>query len=67
MNAETVLSILDEAEKQQMPVGALLRKWVEERLVVEGVKKKAPDLVERVSLLEQQIVDIRQQLNRSKR
>ena len=52
---ETILAVLDAAEKNKMPVGALLRQWVQEKLAMENAYKKAPDLLERVSVLEEAV------------
>lgn len=56
---ETVKAVLQAADEQQMPVGALLRRWIQDRLYLEGAQQKAPDLVQRVSLLEAAVTDIR--------
>ncbi len=56
---ETVLAVLDAADKQNMPVGALLRQWIQEKLMLETTSKKAPDLVQRVSLLEEEVARLR--------
>lgn len=61
-DSETVLAVLDAADKQNMPVGALLRQWVQEKLMLDSAKKKAPDLVERVTVLEEAVTDLRQRL-----
>lgn len=60
---ETVLAVLDAAGKQNMPVGALLRQWVHEKLMIDSAQKKAPDLVERVTFLEEAVTDLRQRLD----
>lgn len=59
---ETVLAVMDAADKQNMPVGALLRQWVQERLMLDNASEKAPDLVQRVSFLEEAVTDLRQKL-----
>ena len=59
---ETVLAVLDAADKQNMPVGALLRQWVQEKLMLDSASQKAPDLVERVTFLEEAVTDLRQKL-----
>lgn len=61
---ETVLAVLDAADKQNMPVGALLRQWVQEKLMLDSAKDKAPDLVERVTFLEEAVTDLRQRLKK---
>ena len=63
-DSETVLAVLDAADKANLPVGALLRQWVQEKLMLEASTQKAPDLVERVSFLEEAIIDLRQQLQK---
>ena len=59
---ETVLAVLDAADKQNMPVGALLRQWVQEKLMLDTASPKAPNLVERVTFLEEAVTDLRQKL-----
>ena len=59
---ETVLAVLDAADKQNMPVGALLRQWVQEKLMLDSASQKAPDLIERVAFLEEAVTDLRQKL-----
>jgi hypothetical protein len=59
---ETVLAVLDAADKQNMPVGALLRQWVQEKLMLDSAAQKAPDLIERVTFLEEAVTDLRQKL-----
>ncbi|MBS2010086.1 MAG: hypothetical protein JST01_23760 [Cyanobacteria bacterium SZAS TMP-1] len=61
---ETVLAVLDAADKENLPVGALLRQWVQEKLMLETATKKAPDLVERVSFLEEAVTDLRKKLQK---
>jgi len=52
---ETVLAVMSAAEQQNMPVGALLRKWVQEKLMVDSAKEKSPDLIERIAVLEETV------------
>jgi len=59
---ETVLAVLDAADKQNVPVGALLRQWVQERLMLDSASERAPDLVQRVISLEEAVIDLRQKL-----
>ncbi len=59
---ETILAVIAAADKANMPVGAMLRQWVQEKLQIEKARKKAPDLVQRVSILEQAVNDIQQRL-----
>jgi hypothetical protein len=59
---DTVLAVLDAADKSNMPVGALLRQWVQEKLMIETAKAKAPDLVQRVTVLEEAVTDLRRKL-----
>jgi hypothetical protein len=61
---ETVLAVLDAADKQNVPVGALLRQWIQEKLMLDTSTKKAPDLIERVSFLEEAVTDLRQKLQK---
>lgn len=58
-DAETVKAVMQAAEDQQMPVGALLRQWVQERLNVDRASKQVPDLVQRLTLLEEAVDDLR--------
>jgi hypothetical protein len=51
---------MDAADKQNMPVGALLRQWVQERLILDTASEKAPDLIQRVSFFEDAVTDLRQ-------
>lgn len=57
-DADTVLAILDAADKANMPVGALLRQWVQEKLILE----KAPDLIQRVTFLEDAVTELRRKV-----
>jgi hypothetical protein len=59
---ETVKAILVAADQRSMPVGALIRQWIQERLISEKLTEKAPDLVQRVSLLEEAITELNQKL-----
>jgi len=59
---ETVLAVLDAADKQNIPVGALLRQWVQEKISLDSASDKAPDLIQRVSSLEEAVTDLRQKL-----
>ena len=59
---ETVLAVLDAAEKNKMSVGALLREWVQEKLTVENAYLKAPDLLERVTNLEEAVSILQKKL-----
>jgi hypothetical protein len=55
---ETVKAVLQAADEQNMPVGAILRQWIQEKLILEVSKKKAPDLVQRVISLEAAITKL---------
>jgi hypothetical protein len=59
---ETVLAVMDAADKQKVPVGALLRQWVQEKLMIETSTQKAPDLIQRVSFLENAVTEMRKQM-----
>ncbi len=59
---QTVMAVLDAADKANMPVGALLRQWVQEKVMLGTAEKKAPDLVQRVKSLEEAVTDLRQKL-----
>jgi hypothetical protein len=59
---ETVLAVLAAADKQKMPVGALLRVWVQEKLALDSPATKTSDLGQRVTILEQEVTTLRQQL-----
>ncbi len=61
-DSETVLAVMDAADKQNVPVGALLRQWVQEKLQLETAIQKAPDLIQRVSFLEEAVTDLRKKL-----
>ncbi|MCC7527682.1 MAG: hypothetical protein IT342_04115 [Candidatus Melainabacteria bacterium] len=52
---ETILAVMDAAEKNNVPVGSLLRQWVQEKLALENAYKRAPDLLERISVLEEAV------------
>ncbi len=56
---ETIKAVMQAAEEQQLPVGALLRQWVQERLYIDRAKQQAPDLIQRVLLLEEAVSDLR--------
>ncbi|MBZ0189700.1 MAG: hypothetical protein K8F91_25870 [Candidatus Obscuribacterales bacterium] len=58
----TVLAVLDAADKLNMPVGTLLRQWVQEKLMMDKAIAKAPDLVQRVARLEKTITDIQNRI-----
>ena len=55
---ETVQAVLEAADEQNMPVGAMLRQWVQERLMLETGKQKSPDLVQRVKMLEEAVTHL---------
>lgn len=59
---ETVLAVLSAADKQKIPVGALLRQWVQEKLALEYPAPKVPDMNQRITLLEQEVTDLRKKL-----
>ena len=59
-DADTVKAVLQAADERNMPVGSMLRQWVQERLFVEH--GKGPDLVQRVTLLEEAVTDLQQKL-----
>jgi hypothetical protein len=61
-DADTVKAVLQAADERNMPVGALLRQWIQERLFSEHGKQKSPDLVQRVTLLEEAVTDLQQKL-----
>lgn len=56
------MAVIAAADKAKTPVSALLRQWVQEKVQIENARDKAPDLVERVSILEQAVMDLRQRL-----
>jgi len=39
-----------------------LRQWVQERLVLDAAKQKAPDLMQRVTMLEGAVTDLKEEL-----
>lgn len=59
---ETIMAVLAAADRAEMPVGAMLRQWIQEKIQIEDAGQKAPDLVQRVSVLEQAICEIQQRL-----
>ena len=61
-DAETIRAVMVAAEKANVPVGSLLRQWVQEKLQIDKAHKKAPDLVQRVSILEKAVTDLQQRL-----
>ncbi len=50
-----ILAVISIAEEREIAVGKLLRQWIEERLEIEQVTKKTPDLLERLSVLEETV------------
>jgi hypothetical protein len=65
-DAETIMAVMQAADEQELPVGALLRQWVQQRLYLDGAQRKAPDLVQRVSFLEAAVSDLRMKQEQSK-
>lgn len=61
-DSQTTEAILQAADKHKMPVGALLRQWIQDRLVLEGAIQQAPDLVQRVTLLEEALSNLQAKL-----
>jgi hypothetical protein len=59
---ETVKAVLQAADEQNMPVGAMLRQWVQEKLMLETGKRKAPDLVQRIITLEETVSKLKRKL-----
>ncbi|MCC6980880.1 MAG: hypothetical protein IT343_21350 [Candidatus Melainabacteria bacterium] len=59
---ETILAILDAADRRKMPVGALLREWIQDKLVLEDAYRKSPDLLERITVLEQTVSYLQKKL-----
>lgn len=59
---ETILAVISIAEEREIAVGKLLRQWIEERLELEQVTKKTPDLLERLSVLEETVSYLTQKL-----
>lgn len=59
---QTVMAVLQAADEHNMPVGALLRQWVQERLMLDSAKELAPDLVQRVMMLEIAISDLQKKV-----
>ncbi len=64
-DSATVLAVLDAADKQSMPVGALLRQWVQEKLLLEVATQQEPDILQRLSVLEDAVTDLRRKLKTS--
>jgi hypothetical protein len=61
-DSETVKDVLRAAEARKMPVGAMIREWVKERLLVENGKQKSPDLGQRVAVLEKTVAALQKKL-----
>ncbi|QQR59655.1 MAG: hypothetical protein IPG59_09250 [Candidatus Melainabacteria bacterium] len=61
-DSELVLAVMDAADQEAIPVGTLLRKWVQEKLQLESARDHAPDLMERVLILEQTVSKLKQKL-----
>lgn len=61
-DAQTIKAVLQAADEKNLPVGALLRQWVQERLLLDTSKEKAPDLVQRVTLLEEAVSELQQRI-----
>ncbi len=59
---DTVRAVLQAADQQNMAVGALLRQWVQERLQLDTAIQKAPDLVQRITMLEDAVSGLQQKL-----
>ena len=59
---ETILAVMVAADKAQIPVGSLLRQWVQEKLQLETASEKSPDLIQRVTVLEQTVTDLKRRL-----
>lgn len=49
---DTIRAVMDAAEKHNMPVGALIRQWIQEKLDIEASPQKTPDLFARMASLE---------------
>jgi hypothetical protein len=61
-DSETIKAVLQAADERNLPVGAMLRQWVQDRLFLEYGTPKAPDLVQRVTLLEEAVTDLQKKL-----
>lgn len=59
---ETVQAILQAADERNLPVGAMLRQWVQERLMLETGMQKSPDLVQRIVMLEAAVTRLQRKL-----
>lgn len=59
---EIMTAVLETADSLQIPVGSLLRMWVQERLNLEQANRKAPDLVQRVEKLEGAVAKLQRKL-----
>jgi len=55
---ETIKGVMRAAEEQQVPIGTLLRLWVQERLASMHFTPGEPDLVRRVTLLEEAVNEL---------
>ncbi|MBP9092428.1 hypothetical protein KBI23_15480 [bacterium] len=64
---QTILAVLAASDKAKMPVGAMLRQWVQEKVMLEQVTEKAPDLIERVTFLETKVVNLCAQMETNER
>jgi hypothetical protein len=61
-DASTITAVLEAAEAAQIPVGALLRQWIQEKLMIDIASRKAPDLLDRVAALEKQVAELRKKV-----
>lgn len=52
---ELILTILSMADEKVIPAGRMLRQWVEERVELEKAITQSPDLLERLSVLEETV------------
>lgn len=59
---ELMTAVLETADALQIPVGSLVRLWVQERVNLEQTRQKAPDLVQRVEKLEQAVTKLQRKL-----
>lgn len=57
-DSETILAVIDAADKLNIPVSALLRLWVQERLLVDT---ETLNLTDRVSKLEKLVAELQRQ------
>lgn len=57
---ETIRAVMEAADKHNMPVGALIRQWIQEKLEIDDASRKTPDLLTRMATLEDAVTKLQQ-------